>query len=357
MIRFLIICTIFFVSYLGFSVLSQLDSKVIFTIADYQLETTLFTLAAGFVISVLFVLVTLKLVFLVFQTPAMIMEKLVTRKNQKTTSNLIRAMADLLIDNKTKASEELKAVIGSAKPEHKEIIELINAEIATDFDQKIQGYRWLVSSHYYNYFATKRLAQVFYNNRFYEQALDYAAKAFNSYESDSEILEILLHCHAKLGLWSKFAFIVTKFSKADKKRVEALTNKISEYYLLAAKDALEIGQDQEATGYLEQSLEFNPSYIAALDLYYALSINKHTNSENLEILEEAFILSPSFEIAEIYIRACDLPAQDIYNNLAKLVDQRQYYSVFLAIAAYLDLPEKAHYLREPKLLPAIENAN
>lgn len=351
MIRFLVICTVFFIAYLGFTTLGCLDSKVVITVYDYYFETKLFTLAALMVIAVLLVLVMLKMITLMVELPWLIKNKLASKRMQRATNVITKAMVDLLINDKLKAIEEIKKLDSNLSVEQRELFELIKAETAIDFEQKIECLRNLGASKNYNYFGIKRLSQVFYENGFYEQALDCAIKAFNSNETDSDILEILINCYAKLGLWSKFTFIVSKLAEIDQKRLLSMANKISEYNLLAAKTMLELGEDNEVMNYIESSLEFNPVDIEALDLYYALNLNLNQAADNLEILEEAFISAPCFEIAEIYIRVCDLQPQEIYDNLARLVDQKQYYHIFLAIAAYLDLPEKIQGLKSPKLLP------
>ena len=44
MIKFLILCTVFLLLYLGFSAIGEYDSALQFTVLGYQIDTTLFTL-------------------------------------------------------------------------------------------------------------------------------------------------------------------------------------------------------------------------------------------------------------------------------------------------------------------------
>lgn len=345
MIRFLIVCAAFFIAYLGFSALAVFDSKIFVTAYNYSVETTIFSFIAVLLILVLLIAFALKTIFFIFDIPSLINKKLAASRNKKVTFGLIKALSYLLINNKSKSVEEVRKFAGTIKPEHKELFELLQAETADNFDHKIQHYRMLKSSTDYNYLAMKRLAQTFYSQGLYEQAVEYASVAFNANEHDQEIIEILINCYGKLSLWTKFTFMVQKFSKLELENQGNIQSVIANYYLIAAKDMLESGQDADAIGYLESALEFNPVFTPALDLYYALNINLHKASDNLEIVEDAFIANPTFELAEIYIKASDLPAQEIYENLAKLVDQKQYYPVFMTIAAYLNLPAKLEYLR------------
>jgi tetratricopeptide (TPR) repeat protein len=260
-------------------------------------------------------------------------------------------MAKLLIGNKLKSAEIAKTVNPNISAENKELFNLILAESEGDIEQKIQYFKGLVGSKNFNYFALKRLAQIFHNREVYQRAEDYAIKAFNLNELDSDILEILIHCYANLSLWSKFTFVISKLSKVDPEKLSKLAGKVAEYYLLAAKNVLELGNDKEATNYLQSAFEFNPAYIEALELYLALNINLHQQNRNLEILESAFIANPCFEIMELYFRTSNLPAPRIYEELATIVDPKQHLGLFLAIAAYLNLPEKIMVLKEQKLLP------
>lgn len=345
MIRFLIVCAAFFIAYLGFSALAVFDSKIFFTVYGYSVETTIFSFIAVLLILVLLISFALKMVFFVFDIPSLINKKLAASRSKKVTFGLIKALSYLLINNKPKSLEEVRKFTTSIKPEHMDLFELLQAETAVNFDHKIQHYRILKSSNDYNYFAMKRLAQTFYSQALYEQAIEYASGVFNANEHDQEVIEILINCYGKLSLWPKFTFMVQKLLKLERENSNNIDAVIAEYYLIAAKDMLESGQDADAISYLESALEFNPIFAPALDLYYALNVNLHKASDNLEVVEDAFIANPSFELAEIYIKASDLPAQEIYENLAKLVDQKQYYPVFMTIAAYLNLPAKLEYLR------------
>ena len=350
MIRFLIICSIILVLYLSFSALGELDAKISFQIYNYVVETTLFTVTTGFVLSLFIVLITLKLVFLIFEFPYIIKKRLHLRKSQKATHALMQSMVYLLANNRFKAAEVAKKIESDLKLELKDLYNLVQAEAEGDFEKKIDHYRLLSGSKDYNYFAMKRLAEVFLQNGFYEQAEDYASKAFNLNEFDSDVLVVLLDCYAKQGLWNKFVFIISKLSRVDKKRLNTISDIISNYYVQAAKDTLEKGEDHQAMNYIESALELNPSNMEAVDFYLSLNLSLNRGEDNLEILQNALSINPSFEIAEIYIRSSNEEPEQIYNKLASIIDPQKYRSLFLAIAAYLNLPHKVEILSEPKLL-------
>lgn len=87
MIRFLILCTIFFLLYLAFSAIGEFDSNVSFSVYDYEIETTLFTLGAFFIATQLALMVILKLIFLIFDIPSMIKKEWHRRKLIKVNKN------------------------------------------------------------------------------------------------------------------------------------------------------------------------------------------------------------------------------------------------------------------------------
>lgn len=350
MIRFLLICGIFFILYLSFSAVSQLDSIVTFTVYDYFLETTLFTFIAFFILFLILAIIVLRIVFLFFEFPYLLRKKMRMWKVQKVTFALMNSMSYLLIGNRLKAFENIKKLRDDIKAEHKEIYNLIYSEVEDEFDQKIQLYRTLTSSKDYNYFAVKRLAEIFYENGFYEQSEEYATRAFNLNEFDSDILMVLIKCYAKLNLWTKFIFVVSKLSQGDSKKLSLNSTLIAEYYFQAAKYMLERGEDQDAMHYIEYSLELNPGYIEAIDLYYSLNLSLNKGIDNSENLKLAFAANPCFEMAELFIKASNLTTDRIYEELAEIVPPQENRGLFLAIAARLGLSEKIDGLKEQKLL-------
>jgi len=81
-------------------------------------------------------------------------------------------------------------------PDFLEFSNLILAESEEDLDKKIQYFKELIKLNDYNYFATKKLAKIFYGLSRYEQSEHYAILAFNKNKLDNEILEILITCYA-----------------------------------------------------------------------------------------------------------------------------------------------------------------
>lgn len=351
MVRFLIICISFFLLYIGFSFLGQFDSKTVLTTDDYSLETTLFTLIAFFILTVFVVLVILKTTFLVFELPHLIRKKLYAKKAQKIASSLLFATTQILAGDKDKALQIISKIGSEIKPEHQEQFNLILAESEEDFDKKIQYFSSLITSRAYGYFAAKRLSQLFFEHKLYQQAEDYAVRVFNLNEFDCDILEILIHCYAELKYWGKFAFSVSKLARVNDIRFAKISIDISKYYFQAAKSILEQGDDAQALDYLEHSLECDPANLEALDLLVSLNVNLGRGSSNLEILRSAFVTNPSFDVAEMYIKSSNFTSLKIYESLADIVDPRNHQALFLAIAAYLGLPEKITFIREQKLLP------
>lgn len=350
MIRLFISCAVFFLIYLGIVFLRELDTDVSFVVYDYFFETTLLSIIASFIILVFLSIAASKIIFLIFTLPFIIKKRLNLRKAQKTTNMLMQAISYILIDNKFKALDFCKKLEPTLQTEHKELFYLILAECEEEFDKKVHYFRTLSSSKDYNYFAAKRLSQIFYDNHFYEQSEDYATKVFNLNEFDLDILEILINCYAKLGYWSKFVFLVSKLSRVSQKKLSSISEEISEYYLLAAKYTLEIGDDVEAMGYIESALELNPGYLEALDLYLSLNLSFRNKANAFDAVKLAFEANPSFEIAELFIKIANSSESDIYDDLARIADPKKHEGLFLAIAARLNLIEKVKGLREPRLL-------
>ncbi|MCC8398793.1 MAG: heme biosynthesis HemY N-terminal domain-containing protein [Rickettsia endosymbiont of Labidopullus appendiculatus] len=349
MIRLLIFCITFLLLYFSFSMLSQLDSRLTLNLYDYYIETTFFTFVIIYILLALFTGIFFKILFLIIDLPANLKDIFFSKRASNDNYLLMKALAEYI------AGEKLKSVVTSQKisyglsQENKVFHTLLLAEAETDLSVKIKYFQELEQSKHYIPFVTKRLAQIHYQNNMYDVAENYAVRSFNLNESDSETLEILLNCYAKLALWTKFVFVVSKLSKVDGQKLESLKNKIADYYVIAAKNMLEINEKKEAIYYLESAIKLIASHIEALNLYLSLNPSKR-NNKNIELLQAAFTESPSFEIVELYKKFSANTPLEIYDDLANLVDSRQHLGLFLAIAGYLDLPEKIQNLKEePKL--------
>lgn len=349
MIRFLILCTFFFLLYLVFSGIGEFDSNVSFSVYDYKIETTLFTLGAFFIATQLALMVILKLIFLIFDIPSMIKKEWHRRKLIKVNKKLLDVLAELLMGNRKRFLTLSNNMINEIE-DNKEIISLVMAEAEQSFDKKIQHYSNLIDKKHYSVYASKKLAEIFYKNTHHKQAEECAVRAFNEDDTDTELMLILIRIYASLGEWPKLVFMVSKLQKSNAKMLEKNTKEIARYYYAAAKSYLQNGSDDEALKFLEYALELNPVYIEALNLFTELSTNTNNTAAILKILRAAFSAKPSFEVARMYVDSATGSAEAIYGVLAGIVQPAKYPALFLALAAYLGLIEKINELKGPKLI-------
>lgn len=349
MIRFLILCTIFFLLYLAFSAIGEFDSNVSFSVYDYEIETTLFTLGAFFIATQLALMVILKLIFLIFDIPSMIKKEWHRRKLIKVNKKLLDVLAELLMGNRKRSLTLSNNMINEIE-DNKEIISLVMAEAEQSFDKKIQHYSNLIDKKHYSVYASKKLAEIFYKNTHHKQAEECAVRAFNEDDTDTELMLILIRIYASLGEWPKLVFMVSKLQRSNAKMLEENAKEIARYYYAAAKSYLQNGSDDEALKFLEYALELNPVYIEALNLFTELSTNTNNTAAILKILRAAFSAKPCFEVARMYADSATGSAEAIYGVLAGIAQPAKYPALFLALAAYLGLIEKINELKEPKLI-------
>ncbi len=350
MIRFLILCTVFFLLYLAFNAIGEFDSNLQLSVYGYEIESTLFTFGAFFIATQLVLMIVLKLIFLIFDIPSIIKKKWHKRKLIKINKKLLYVLAELLMGNRKKSLSQTNSIINDIDEDNKEVINLVLAEAEPSFDKKIQYYRNLIDKKNYSVYASKKLAEIFYENTHHKQAEECAVRAFNEDDTDTELMLILIRIYANLGEWPKLVFIVSKLQRADVKMIEENAEEIASYYYAAAKSYLQSGSDDEALKFLEYALELNPIYIEALNLFTELSTNVNNTVAILKILRAAFSANPCFEVARMYADSATGSAEAIYGTLAGIAQPAKYPALFLALAAYLGLIEKITELKEPKLI-------
>ncbi len=350
MIKFLILCIIFFLAYLGFSALSEFDSTAYLTFYNYEIETTIFILSACFLLFLFASFLILRFIFLFFGLPGIIKKSWQQKRIRSINNKLIKALCELLIGNKEKSLSITKKLLPDIDDDKQDIANFILSETEEKIDKKILYLHNIINKKNYSVYAAKSLALIYFSNTDYKEAEECATKAFNENDTDTELMLLLIKIYAKQNLWTKMVFIVSKLQRANIKLLTEEAAEIAKYYYQAAKDAVIAAEDYEAIKFLESSLELKPDYIEALNLYAELNTNIQNNAEILKVLKTAFSIRPCFEIAEMYIESSSSSVNSIYGTLCSIVPAKNYNGLFLAIAAYLNLPEKIQELRNPKLI-------
>lgn len=352
--RFLLVSILFLLGLTGFIGIDYLDSPVSIYIYDYSIETTSLTLIFVLIFTVIAALSLIKVVSLIIGFPGMIRKKYAAKRLQQANVGLIQAIFYLSFDNKSKAEQILNKFSKELEAKYPQIYHFVLAETKENYSAKTDLLKKALEAKStnlrdYEYFIHKRLAQTYYLQGLLEVTVDHTIIAFNISEHDSEILEILIDCYARLGHWPQFAFAVAKLGRTDNNKLLAIAHKIAGYYFLAAKNAFEEGEGKEASRYLETAIELKPGYVDALELY--LSVNKKSESQIQKLLKTAFADNPVLEVVELYLKFLDLKNLEIYETLTEIINPQKNITLFLAIAGYLDLPEKFEWLRAINITP------
>lgn len=339
MTRLLIICVIFLLSYVGFSILRQLDSVVTINLYDYYIESSFFIVITIYILSAISMVIFVKLMFLILNLPAYIKNLLLARRANNANYQLIKAITEFIIGEKTKSFNSLKNIKTYLQEDYKICYTLLVAELEEEIEQKIKYFQELEQFKLSTAFATKRLAQILYQNGQYKEAENYAVRSFYFNECDQDNLEVLMDCYYRLADWEKLTFITTKLNRVDKLKFESLKNKLATYYLVAAQQLHNSNDTQKAIYYLEIAMELTPGNYEILNLYLTVNEGSKKNID-LKMLHDAFISNPCFEIAVLYQKFTGLAPVQIYEKLESLVTPKNHLGLFFGVAAYLDLPEK-----------------
>lgn len=346
MFRLLLLCIAFFLLYIGFAYISSYDTYVDFAFGNYHVETTLFTFSIAILFCLIIVLSGLKLLFLLLDLPQIIKNKAYRNRLQRLNHKALKAVADLLMGNKAEALDLAGRVVLDNQEENADILHLIKAEKSSSFDQKIKHLRILSEKKSYNKYAIKKLAELFYENSHYAEAEEYAVMSFNKDDTDTETMLLLVRIYAKKSSWDKMVFVVSKIQRADSALLESVSEEFAKYYYMAAKNALAAEQDEEAAKFLESALKLKLDYLEALILYTEIKIGMKQTAEILRVLRSAYSYKPTFAIAELFIECSRSSSEAMYNTLASIVEPKNHPGLYLALAAYLDLPERIEELRK-----------
>mgnify|MGYP001801549424 CR=1 FL=1 len=346
MIRLISIIIGLFFLYVCFISLSIYDSNVELIILGYKIKSSLSAFVLFCLLLCLLISITLKILFLVLNTPNIIRKQFKEHQKEKKLQTSIKAYEQLIMGNKSTSLNLIKKTINNSIDDNTN--KLITFTQSDDFNEKITNLKKLLEHQEYICFASKELAKMHYSNSYYYDAEEYAIQAFNENDQDTETIEILIKIYAKMALWNKLLVITNKLQKTNIKLFKALSTNIAEYYYIAAKNYLANGDDKEAEKFIQLSLEIKTDYTEALVLYSEIKASSNNTVEVLRVLKAAYSIKPSFQIAELYIKTSSSSPEVIYGTLASIANPSYYYDLYLAIAAYLGLGKQINDLKNQK---------
>ncbi|BBJ31411.1 hypothetical protein RAS_05200 [Rickettsia asiatica] len=339
MFRLLLICATFLLFYFGFTLIESFDSKVFISLYDYNIETTLFfSLILGLLL-LISCFIVIRFLILIIDLPSKIHNIFNKRKINHDRYALILAFAEYIMNNKAKSASIARKNLSSEDlKDSQEFHNLILAVTEEDVDRKISYFQKLITSKEFVFYGSKNLAKLYYDKSLYEQAENYATKAYNFNELDSDNLITLMRCYGKLSLWTKFIFIMNKLAKFHKHGSILLqTQEIAEYYLLlAAKQEVESNNTANAIDYLETAVGLNFYNDELLEFYFNLNDKLNVNKK-IKILKDAFRIIPSLKLVQLFKKSTSLSNRQIYEELTQELDAKKDEILILAIEAYLEL--------------------
>lgn len=334
MFRLLLICAALFLLYFGFTLTQSFDSKVLISLYSYNVETTFFFSLISLILFIVLSFIIIKFLVLIIDLPVKIHNIFSDRKINNDRYSLVLAFAKYITGDKAKAGSIARK--NSSYEDLKELHTLILAKTDEDIDSKIAHFQKLVNSKEFAFYSNKKLARLFYDEALYAEAEIHAVKAYNLNELDNDNLIILIYCYGQLSLWTKFIFVVNKVAKLHKSVPMLEMLKISEYYLLAAKQKIDNNNTDAAIEYLESAISTNFVNTKLLELYLNLNSNL-SDKKKIEVLKNAFRLLPSLEIVKLFKNFTSLSDEQVYEELTKDLDIAKDEVLILAIKAYLEL--------------------
>ncbi|WP_341788095.1 MULTISPECIES: tetratricopeptide repeat protein [unclassified Rickettsia] len=323
MFRLLLICAALFLLYFGFTLTQSFDSKVFISLYNYNIETTFFFSLISLILLIVLGFIIIRFLILIIDLPIKIHNVFSNCKINNDRYSLVLAFAKYITGNKAKAGSIARK--NSSCENLKEFHNLILAETEEDVDKKIAYLQNISKSKEFAFYSNKNLARLYYDKGLYQEAENYAIKAYNLNEYDADNLVTLAYCYGQLALWSKFTFITNKIAKLHKAIPISDNLKIADYYLLA--------NDAE---YLESAINTNFVNIPLLELY--LNSNNNLNDKKkIKILKDAFQIMPSLEIVKLFKKFTTLSDEQVYEELTKDLDTKKDEILILALKSYLEL--------------------
>ena len=313
-------------------------------ILDYEIKINLlfaFSLLVMFAIIMHILFVTLLYIFNIPKLLINYKNKLFTQEPEKYLFKIYNKLIQGKIESNdiTKLEESFKYLPEKYKPH----LHFLNANISKDFGAKIISLRYLLDQSEYNNFAVKKLAKIYIDIGYWQNAIELVEKIN---QNDVEILILKFEIYYHLNKFEKFASIINKLNSINVNLWKNYFPTIALYAFKAAKQETVKGFQNNALSYIEMSLLYKPDMFEAIELYCLININLGQSANNLEILSVAFSNSPTFELFELYAKSWQEDADKLYQKLCTLCDNKENIELFLAISAYLKLSHRTNEILE-----------
>ena len=346
MIRFLVTILLLALAYLGITAIGKYDTTMSILVFDYKIDISMFLLAVIIIIAMTLSSLGVRVIGMILKMPYVIAEKLSGYKKRSRVRTIMESYGQVIVGNLDTAQRMISRIdTKDLDVEYKEHINLLATICNQDFDKNMPMLQNLLSNKEYHDFAAKTLAKKLFDQGYYAQSLQYAEQVRLATTNDPEVMYLLVKLYAHLDMWDKFHISIERYVGIYAKQAQDLATEIGLYYLKAAKFTLAEGAETKAMEYLQKSLEYNPINQEAIEMFCKLNLTLGRGGVNLDVLERAFSIVPSFAIFELYCQSSTINAREIYHKLGSLVDIISYRDIFFAIAAYLDLQEEIKALR------------
>ncbi len=345
MIRLFFLTFFVIALYLGFSVVNEYDTNIHIELLSYSIDISSFFLLAGAIVAYIIISLLVKILSLILGAPKLIATRIKTAQQKHNINLLLQAYSLALSDNKESAKKITSRIKNELPAEFAMHSHIIFSTTETEPEQQAYHLKHLLDFNEYKVFAAKTLAQYFFKYQYYQQALEYL-KQIPNLKSDIDAQITLIEVYSKLQNWEECENSINNLQSLNAGSLKQISpEKIANVYFMAAKDVLESGNDNKAIHYLQQSLIHKADFLNAIELLCALNLNAGKGKLNKLFIENAFAISPSFELCELYARSTKLDAKNLYQELASLVNTRTHIGIFMAFAAYLGLDDEIKILK------------
>ncbi|AVP87760.1 hypothetical protein phytr_8280 [Candidatus Phycorickettsia trachydisci] len=223
-----------------------------------------------------------------------------------------------------------------------EHLRILLLKIDTSFNTKLYYTKEILSgSSPYKFLIARNLASQALKEESYHYSLELASTAFKLNDKDPDLLELMIDIYAALESWNKMEEMMRLLDKVDKERMASIKDKISDYYLKAAKQFIGLGQISDSGYYLKKCLEYKPDFIECIELISQIQIELKGFSLQ-KIIEDAFALRPDFALFKIYYKHFknSMSSEDMYNNLSKDLDKSHHVGILISIAYFLNIKKE-----------------
>ncbi len=354
MIKLVVFLVLFFLAYVLTSLFGGFDYNIFISFKQYEINVELLFLIFCFLLFCFFFAYLFKIISFIINSPkqmrSFFLQKTLSKNNDALSIIFCKYLLELELEVEKNILEfnydirDFQKILESSS--NKELLNITSYFQEKDIELKIKYLMKLQNNQNLKIFVQRKLAALTFNVKNFVDSEIYIKKVTEGNDANHKDFFLLLSIYYERASREEFIITLSEiFNFLD--RISAKDKlKISNFCFEFAKLYLQEQNITKAQDLLNKALLLNQGSYEIVEALYSIYLKDGKYKDIDTLIINSFKHRPSFHVALLYLKYTKKNTEEIYNFFSGLVDVKKNLSVFISIAAFLNLTSKVSELSE-----------